>query len=122
LNDVNGAAGGGVGILGLGTTAAAPVYDQATWGNGTWAYSVPNSEAFIASQGGNAGSGGTDPVAVAVSGSSYPFRTDGGLYGGGGGGAYNSNGGNGGQGGVGADRIIWPGSTRSFPSTNTGNL
>ncbi len=123
LNDVNGAAGGGVGILGLGTTAAAPVYDQAAWGNGLWTYSFPNAEAFTASQGGNAGSGGTDPVAVAVSGgASYPFRTDGGLYGGGGGGAYNSNGGQGGQGGVGAVRIIWPGTTRQFPSTNTGNL
>jgi hypothetical protein len=27
-----------------------------------------------------------------------------------------------GNGGVGAVRIIWPGTTRSFPSTNTGNL
>jgi hypothetical protein len=26
------------------------------------------------------------------------------------------------RGGVGAVRIIWPGTTRSFPSTNTGNL
>lgn len=37
------------------------------------------------------------------------------LYGGGGGG-------NGNCGGGGAVRIIWPGTTRSFPSTNTGNL
>jgi hypothetical protein len=28
----------------------------------------------------------------------------------------------GGNGGVGAVRIIWPGTSRSFPSTNTGNL
>jgi hypothetical protein len=28
----------------------------------------------------------------------------------------------GGNGGGGAARIIWPGNTRSFPSTNTGNL
>jgi hypothetical protein len=26
------------------------------------------------------------------------------------------------QGGGGAVRVIWPGTTRSFPSTNTGNL
>jgi hypothetical protein len=26
------------------------------------------------------------------------------------------------QGGQGAVRIIWPGTSRSFPSTNTGNL
>jgi hypothetical protein len=28
----------------------------------------------------------------------------------------------GGSGGIGAVRVIWPGTTRSFPSTNTGNL
>jgi hypothetical protein len=28
----------------------------------------------------------------------------------------------GGIGGGGAVRIIWPGNTRTFPSTNTGNL
>jgi hypothetical protein len=47
----------------------------------------------------------------------------GGNYGGGG-----SNGSSiggtptGGAGGSGAVRIIWPGTSRSFPSTNTGNL
>ena len=33
-----------------------------------------------------------------------------------------SFGGDGGPGGVGAVRIIYPGTTRSFPSTNTGDL
>jgi hypothetical protein len=28
----------------------------------------------------------------------------------------------GGNGGKGAVRIIWPGNTRQFPSTNTGNV
>jgi hypothetical protein len=43
------------------------------------------------------------------------------LYGGGGGG--NGNGTSlGGFGGGGAVRIIWPGTTRQFPSTNTGNI
>jgi hypothetical protein len=28
----------------------------------------------------------------------------------------------GGAGGSGAVRIMWPGTTRSYPSTNTGNL
>jgi hypothetical protein len=32
------------------------------------------------------------------------------------------NAGTAGTGGVGAVRIIWPGTSRSFPSTNTGNL
>jgi hypothetical protein len=43
----------------------------------------------------------------------------GGAHGGGGGAGWatpNS------LGGVGAVRIIWPGTTRSFPSTNTGDL
>jgi hypothetical protein len=44
----------------------------------------------------------------------------GGAYGGGGG--YNDNLVTGGAGAVGAVRIIWPGTTRSFPSTNTGDL
>jgi hypothetical protein len=43
------------------------------------------------------------------------------LYGGGGGGGRWNNG-VGANGRIGAVRIIWPGTTRSFPSTNTGNL
>jgi hypothetical protein len=44
----------------------------------------------------------------------------GGAYGGGGGAGISS--GTNARGGVGAVRIIWPGTTRSFPSTCTGNL
>jgi hypothetical protein len=47
-------------------------------------------------------------------------RAAGGLYGGGGGGAPNPA--NVGVGGPGAVRIIWPGNTRSFPSTNAGTV
>jgi hypothetical protein len=42
------------------------------------------------------------------------------LYGGGGGQAVSGSGG--GTSVAGAVRIIWPGTTRTFPSTNTGNL
>jgi hypothetical protein len=56
-----------------------------------------------ASQG---GSGGTNGSASA-----------GGTYGGGGPGSPAFS-----QGGSGAVRIIWPGTTRLFPSTGTGNL
>jgi hypothetical protein len=38
------------------------------------------------------------------------------------GGAYGGGRGSGGSGAVGAVRIIWPGTTRSFPSTNTGDV
>ena len=93
-----GAGGGGVGLLGQGSN-----------GSG-------NSGA-----GGSGGSGG----AQGSSGSGYViccvptlFAGNGGAYGGGAGG-YN---GTGGVGAGGAVRIIWPGNTRSFPSTCTGNL
>jgi hypothetical protein len=42
------------------------------------------------------------------------------LYGGGAGHDASSN--IGGTGGGGAVRLIWPGTTRQFPSTNTGDL
>jgi hypothetical protein len=45
----------------------------------------------------------------------------GGAYGGGSGGSYAASGCCT-AGAVGAVRIIWPGNTRSFPSTCTGNL
>lgn len=47
---------------------------------------------------------------------------NGGNYGGGGGGKSFCQGVCGGTAGGGAVRIIWPGTTRQFPSTNTGNL
>jgi hypothetical protein len=47
---------------------------------------------------------------------------NGGAYGGGGGGGYAGGSIAGGTGKNGAVRIIWPGTTRSFPSTCTGNL
>lgn len=88
--------GGGVGLLGQGTSGAAPTTNGSNWGNGF------------------GGSGGTD-------GSESPDRIspgNGGTYGGGGGNTGFSVG----TGTGGAVRIIWPGNTRSFPSTNTGNL
>ena len=44
------------------------------------------------------------------------------VIGGKGGNGSNPNNGGAGGGASGAVRIIWPGTTRSFPSTNTGNL
>lgn len=84
--------GGGVGIYGEGSSG--------TGGGSGWA--GPN--------GGGGGSGGQN-------GNDYGDNSHGGgLYGGGGGRSAN------GAGGCGAVRIIWPGITRSFPSTNTGDL
>jgi hypothetical protein len=79
-----GQGGGGVGLLGQGTSGAAG--------------------------GCNGGSGGTKGRGGNESGSST-----GGTYGGG-------VGGGGGSAAGGAVRIIWPGATRLFPSTNTGDV
>ena len=96
-----GGSGGGVGILGQGS-------------NGSGGASASGSTS--SGGGGGGGSGGANGgLGTALS--------PGGAYGGGG-----SNGQLfscyhwGSLGGVGAVRIIWPGTTRSFPSTNTGNL
>jgi hypothetical protein len=87
-----GGGGGGVGILGQGANGAGGTY--------------PNG-------GGGGGSGGAAGASGVVGGT-------GGAYGSGGGGTR--LGGSAGVGGSGALRIIYPGNTRSFPSTCTGNL
>jgi len=88
-----GAGGGGVGLLGLGSSGAGGA----------------------ANTGGNGGSGGTKG-----NDSSWIAASPGVTYGGGSGGTVYAC--QLGDGGVGAVRIIWPGTTRSFPSTNTGDL
>lgn len=86
------AGGGGVGILGEGTSGGA---------SGT-------------TQGGRGGSDGEDAKNLVSAG----FGTDGARFGGGGGGCgpstYNFNG----SGSSGVVRIVWPGDSRSFPSTD----
>lgn len=88
-----GCGGGGVGLLGAGSNGAA--------GTG-----------YL---GGGGGSGG------ATGGVGGTTGGDGGAYGGGGGGSWSTSV-DGGGGGQGAIRIMWPGTSRSYPSTNTGNL
>jgi hypothetical protein len=129
-----GGAGGYSGTGGNGgnnnTGATAPTAGSGGGGGGGGAYFATNylagyggggvgilgegaSGAAGTSGGGGGGSGG-------AAGCTTPFAS-GGAYGGGGG-SSNGTCNNGGSGGVGAVRIIWPGTTRSFPSTNTGNL
>lgn len=92
-----GGGGGGVGLLGAGSSGA----------GGT----VVTSSSGIAGKG---GSGGSDATG----------RTPGSYGGGGvGGNTFDYGGGNGpSYGALGAIRIIWPGTIRSFPSTNTGDM
>ena len=92
FNYLNATAGGGVGILGQGANGAA-------------------------GSGGGSGGGGSGGTAGFIVGN----YTYGGSYGGGAGAANNSVN-QGGYGGGGAVRIIWPGTNRSFPSTDTGDL
>lgn len=84
--------GGGVGLLGQGTNGAAGQ-------GGAWDHN-----------GGYGGSGGQDGNDY------YDNSHGGGAYGGGGGRSSNY------AGSCGAVRIIWPGTTRQFPSTNTGDI
>ena len=96
--------GGGVGILGQGCNGAGG--------------SAPSGT--TSGSGGGGGSGGG--TGLTYNGTSSGGNA--GAYGGGGGagGIISCTFKAGGSGGVGAVRIIWPGLTRSFPSTNTGDL
>jgi hypothetical protein len=101
-----GGGGGGVGILGEGSSGAG--------GLGTGG----------AGQGGSGGASGSNGYqeVVCLCGNIYVFCRggNGGSYGGGAG--LCTSGIAGGTAGLGAVRIIWPGATRQFPSTNTGDV
>lgn len=106
--DGHGAGGGGVGILGQGSSGTA----------GTPSNAVTFDQTMYGGGGGSGGSAGGNTTST-DSGYSPRNGGNGGAYGGGGGSSWN---GTDGVGATGAVRIIWPGTTRSFPSTNTGNL
>lgn len=91
--------GGGVGLLGQGANGAGGTGGGGGTGNAG------------GGGGGSGGSAGGYSLMYCVAGAA-------GVYGGGGGAAIYTPA----RGGGGAVRIIWPGTTRSFPSTNTGNL
>lgn len=103
----SGAGGGGGG--GFGSGGGVGLQGQGSNGGFSWSY-------------GNGGSGGSD-------GGNYyppsnPATSNGGAYGGGGGCQDNTSGAVNGMadGGSGAVRIIWPGGSRQFPSTNTADV
>lgn len=103
-------------------------------GNGAPPTSGPNSSGSGGGAGGGANGCSGGGVGLLGQGSSATGGTNGaGGNGGSGGASGGSGGGNGGNyggggshnstsGGNGAVRIIWPGTTRQFPSTNTGDL
>jgi hypothetical protein len=110
-------AGGGVGLLGLPTSNIGGRGGEAGFS------ANPSNNGY--SKGGGGGSGGAtggsgafaltngEPAPIVISG--------GGLYGGGGGKGVNSGEPLTSYGGDGAVRIIWPGSTRSYPNTGTAD-
>jgi len=104
-----GGGGGGVGLLGPGANGAGGVSGRS-----------PGTGCFPAA-GGGGGSGGAQGGPAFVNPACYNLSVGGygGAYGGGGG---RSQFGTQGAGGSGAVRILWPGNTRSFPSTCVGNL
>lgn len=106
----SGPGGGGVGYLGEGTSGAGGVYDSSS-----------TSDRY---GGGGGGSGASDAgnIAYQYTGSATPGTANGG--GGGGGGAWYGWGPCSGasSGAHGAIRILYPGNTRSYPSTNTGDM
>lgn len=96
-----GAGGGGVGLLG-----------GAAGGGGGGVGTIGKAGSATGGTGGSGGSaGGTNPACWGGPGGNY----------GGGGGSVNCINGSSSCGGAGAVRIIWPGSTRQFPSTCTGD-
>lgn len=99
-----GAGGGGVGLFGQGTSGAAGI----SQGSGAGGAGV-----------GGAGSGGSAGSVGSVCGA-VTYGGNGGAYGGGAGYGQNNCNIYGGIGGVGAVRIVWPGNTRTFPSTCVG--
>ena len=111
-----GAGAGGIGILGQGTSGGAAGYGYnatSTYGRGgSGGDDAANPSDSVQGPGGN----GANYGAGGASGSSTMYYTC--CYG-----IQNyANAQNGGAGAGGAVRIIYPGDTRSFPSTNTGNL
>lgn len=102
-NNFGSAGGGGVGLLGQGSN-----------GSGGAVTPTPGGSTAFGGGGGSGGANGTNRL----NSGNQPGGA-GGAYGGGGGGGANAGGGAGGSGAV---RIIYPGTTRQFPSTNTGDL
>lgn len=85
--------GGGVSIFGLGANGAGGVYNSTAGGGGSGGTSGSTTANANGGAGGNYGGGGGPGAGPSATG---------------------------GNGGGGAVRIVWPGSSRQFPSTNVG--
>jgi len=110
-NNTSGLAGaGGGGGAGGGYSGCGPTFGGGGGGVGILGQGSNGAGGSGVGAGGGGGSGGANGSAGCCSNSGAP-----GAYGGG-------RGYNGSTGANGAVRIIWPGTTRSFPSTCTGNL
>lgn len=126
----NGQAGNGGGGGGGGTRngngkvggGGGAVYWFGPGASGAGGTSVPNQLGYSTATSGRGGSGGNNGSASCVSSTCYNQNYSGSGGGGGGGGGRGSTGSQNAAGGYGVVRIIYPGTTRSFPSTCVGNF
>jgi len=122
-NGSAGSSGGGGGGGGGGGAMSFTAWESAGFPDGRVNRASGGGVGLLgAGSSGGGGAGGSSSVTPGAggggssgsSGTSANNQAAGGAYGGGASGSS--------SGGSGAVRIIWPGTTRSFPSTNTGNL
>ena len=114
-----GGGGGGIGLFGKGSNGSA----------GNWVvYGTTGCHPGTGGGGGSGGSAGSDGSSYCIGGNPVVTGGNGGNYGGGGGAAVTGgyyispySKGGGGNGAGGAIRIVWPGSSRQFPSTCVGS-
>lgn len=114
---VNGGGGGAAGYSGNGGAGGQGSVDTA----GSDGSGGGGGGGGTSASGGPASGGGVGVLGQGASGTGGGAYTAGGAGSGGSGTTYGGGSGSG-SAGAGAIRIIWPGNTRQFPSTNTGNL
>jgi len=124
LTPSNGGSGRGgnaaTGCRGAGGSGGVGIYGQGTTGtNGATGFGWPSTTGAKGGTGGSGGSNGTDGGAGASQ-ATANFGGNGGSYGGNGGGSGAACVTLPGQGASGAVRLVWPGNTRSYPSTDVG--
>ena len=108
-NGMTGGGGGGTGLFGQGSSGSGGAGSAA---KGACCAGGPANGVGAGGGGGSGGNTGTAGIVYLC----FPNTSGGGgLYGGGAG-----TGGAGASGAIGAVRIVWPGTTRTFPSTNVG--
>lgn len=117
-----GGAGAGVGVYGIGENGKGAPSLFVAYASGAGGLGVLNtcaSAQYVYGEGDRFAVGGLGGSGGAGNAGQTIFHSDGFAYGGGGGGTYDFIGGFS-RGGDGVVRVVWPGTTRQFPSTDVG--